>query len=91
MSEPNIGGGCSDCGIQYGEHAVTCKTRWEVRDEVATDIAERIVLGLLEFGDLTPEAYKNKDHIQLYLEDMIRDQLFIWERSGKFCVERKLT
>ena len=63
-------------------------TRCDIRDEISCELADSIVRGLIDAGDLTPQAYANKESVILFVEDMIRDQLFTWEKAGVFRVER---
>ena len=62
--------------------------RCNIRDEISCELADSIVRGLIDAGDLTPQAYANKESVILFVEDMIRDQLFTWEKAGVYRVER---
>lgn len=50
-------------------------------------MADTIVRGLIDAGDMTPAAYANRESVTLFVEDMIRDQLLTWEKHNFFRVE----
>lgn len=62
-------------------------SRCNIRDEVSESLADTIIRGLIDAGDLTPAAYANRESVMLFVEDMIRDQLLTWEKHNLFRFE----
>lgn len=62
-------------------------SRCNIRDQISESLSDTIVRGLINAGDLTPTAYANRESVTLFVEDMIRDQLFTWEKHNFFRVE----
>lgn len=67
--------------------AINDLSRCNIRDQVSESLADTIVRGLIDAGDMTPAAYANRESVTLFVEDMIRDQLLTWEKHNFFRVE----